>query len=163
MELDAAGRVFRPARRRARPGPGGGAARGGRRTTAGGLTAREVEVLRLVATGKTNREIAAALVISDHTVRRHLQNIFAKLGVPSRAAATAFAVPARPASEPAAWHKRTTPHAPGLVRVVRWQAPGSSVRMPSCELVPRTRPEFAPDMRRSAGHARAVRDRRGGG
>jgi DNA-binding NarL/FixJ family response regulator len=48
-------------------------------------------VLRLVAAGKSNREIAAALVISDHTVRRHLQNIFAKLGVSSRAAATAFA------------------------------------------------------------------------
>jgi DNA-binding NarL/FixJ family response regulator len=58
---------------------------------ASGLTAREVQVLRLVAAGKTNREIATALVISDHTVRRHLQNIFAKLGVSTRAAATAFA------------------------------------------------------------------------
>jgi ATP/maltotriose-dependent transcriptional regulator MalT len=58
---------------------------------AGGLTAREVEVLRLVAAGKTNAEIATALVVSDHTVRRHLQNIFVKLGVSSRAAATAFA------------------------------------------------------------------------
>jgi len=56
-----------------------------------GLTARELEVLRLVAAGKSNREIASELVISDHTVRRHLQNIFAKLGVSSRAAATAFA------------------------------------------------------------------------
>jgi DNA-binding NarL/FixJ family response regulator len=56
-----------------------------------GLTARELQVLRLVAAGRSNREIAAALVISDHTVRRHLQNIFAKLGVSSRAAATAFA------------------------------------------------------------------------
>jgi ATP/maltotriose-dependent transcriptional regulator MalT len=56
-----------------------------------GLTAREVEVLRLIAAGKTNREIASALVISEHTVARHVQNIFAKLGVPSRAAATAFA------------------------------------------------------------------------
>jgi ATP/maltotriose-dependent transcriptional regulator MalT len=56
-----------------------------------GLTTREVEVLRLVAAGKTNREIATALVISDHTVRRHLQNIFARLGVSTRAAATAFA------------------------------------------------------------------------
>ena len=51
----------------------------------GGLTAREVEVLRLVASGKTNRAIAKALVISDHTVRRHLQNIFNKIGVSSRA------------------------------------------------------------------------------
>jgi DNA-binding CsgD family transcriptional regulator len=58
---------------------------------ASGLTAREVQVLRLVAAGKTNREIATALVISDHTARRHLQNIFAKLGVSTRAAATAFA------------------------------------------------------------------------
>jgi DNA-binding NarL/FixJ family response regulator len=56
-----------------------------------GLTAREAEVLRLVATGRTNRDIAAALVLSEHTVARHLQNIFAKLGVSSRAAATAFA------------------------------------------------------------------------
>ncbi|MCI0633622.1 MAG: LuxR C-terminal-related transcriptional regulator [Actinobacteria bacterium] len=56
-----------------------------------GVTAREAEVLRLVATGKTNRDIAVELVISEHTVARHLQNIYAKLGVPSRAAATAFA------------------------------------------------------------------------
>ena len=48
-------------------------------------------MLRLVAVGKSNRDIAAALSISDHTARRHLQNIFAKLGVSSRAAATAFA------------------------------------------------------------------------
>jgi DNA-binding CsgD family transcriptional regulator len=56
-----------------------------------GLTARELQVLRLVAGGKSNREIAAELFISDHTARRHLQNIFRKLGVSSRAAATAFA------------------------------------------------------------------------
>ncbi|MFS8585248.1 MAG: helix-turn-helix transcriptional regulator, partial [Acidimicrobiia bacterium] len=58
---------------------------------AGTLSAREREVLRLVATGRTNREIASALVISEHTVGRHLQNIFAKLGLSSRAAATAYA------------------------------------------------------------------------
>ena len=56
-----------------------------------GLSRRELEVLRLVAAGMTNREIAAALVISEHTVARHVQNIFAKLGLSSRAAATAFA------------------------------------------------------------------------
>ena len=56
-----------------------------------GLTARELEVLRLVAAGKTNREIASELVVSEHTVARHLQNIFHKLGVTSRTAATAFA------------------------------------------------------------------------
>jgi DNA-binding CsgD family transcriptional regulator len=56
-----------------------------------GLSPRELEVLRLVATGKSNRQIAATLVISEHTAARHVQNIFAKLRVSSRAAATAFA------------------------------------------------------------------------
>jgi DNA-binding CsgD family transcriptional regulator len=56
-----------------------------------GLTARELEVLRLVASGKSNKEIALALVISEHTVARHVQNIFTKLGVPSRTAAGAYA------------------------------------------------------------------------
>jgi DNA-binding CsgD family transcriptional regulator len=56
-----------------------------------GLTARELEVLRLVVGGKSNKEIAAALVISEHTAARHMQNIFAKLDVSSRAAAVAFA------------------------------------------------------------------------
>jgi len=58
---------------------------------AGGLTAREGQVLRLVAAGKSNRAIAADLAISEHTVARHVQNIFAKLDVSSRSAATAFA------------------------------------------------------------------------
>lgn len=62
---------------------------------ASGLTERESEVLGLAAQGRTNREIATRLVLSEHTVRRHLQNIFAKLDVPSRAAA-------------AAWYERTT-------------------------------------------------------
>jgi DNA-binding CsgD family transcriptional regulator/tetratricopeptide (TPR) repeat protein len=56
-----------------------------------GLTPRELEVLRLVAAGKTNREIATLLVVSEHTVARHVQNILGKLRVPSRTAATAFA------------------------------------------------------------------------
>lgn len=57
----------------------------------GGLTDRQLEVLRLVAHGRTDREIAATLFISEHTVARHVSNIRSKLGVPSRAAATAFA------------------------------------------------------------------------
>jgi DNA-binding NarL/FixJ family response regulator len=57
----------------------------------GGLTERELEVLRLVARGHSNRAIAEALVVSPHTVARHLQNIFAKLDVGSRTAAAAFA------------------------------------------------------------------------
>ena len=57
----------------------------------GGLTSREVEVLALVATGSTNRAIATELVISEKTVARHVSNIFTKLGVSSRAAATAYA------------------------------------------------------------------------
>lgn len=58
---------------------------------AGGLTPREVEVLRLVATGRSNRAIAAELVLSEKTVARHVSNIFTKLGLSSRAAATAYA------------------------------------------------------------------------
>ena len=57
---------------------------------AGGLTAREVEVLRLVASGKTNRAIATDLFLSEKTVARHVSNIFAKLGLTSRSAATAY-------------------------------------------------------------------------
>jgi DNA-binding NarL/FixJ family response regulator len=63
----------------------------GRQPATGGLTARELEVLASVATGSTNRAIAAELVISEKTVARHLSNIFNKLGVSSRAAATAYA------------------------------------------------------------------------
>jgi DNA-binding NarL/FixJ family response regulator len=58
---------------------------------AAGLTAREVEVIRLVADGRSNRAIAAELVLSEKTVARHLANIYAKLGLSSRAAATAYA------------------------------------------------------------------------
>ncbi|GGU85989.1 hypothetical protein GCM10010275_21810 [Streptomyces litmocidini] len=89
LELGAARAVFE------RLGAGPDARRAGalltRRRLPGGLTAREAEVLRLVASGGTNEEIARALVISEHTVARYLNNVFAKLGVGSRAAATAYA------------------------------------------------------------------------
>jgi DNA-binding NarL/FixJ family response regulator len=91
MELDAARQVFE--RLSAGPDLARVAALTGatRRRTGSGLTAREVEVLRLVATGRTNRSIAAELFLSEKTVARHLSNIFTKLGVSSRAAATAYA------------------------------------------------------------------------
>ncbi|MEX2275528.1 MAG: response regulator transcription factor [Actinomycetota bacterium] len=57
----------------------------------GGLTDREIEVLTLVATGRTNRDVAEDLVLSEKTVARHLSNIFTKLGVSSRTEAAAFA------------------------------------------------------------------------
>jgi DNA-binding NarL/FixJ family response regulator len=56
-----------------------------------GLTARELEVVRLVASGKTNKAIAGELFLSEKTVDRHVSNIFTKIDVPSRAAATAWA------------------------------------------------------------------------
>jgi DNA-binding CsgD family transcriptional regulator len=56
-----------------------------------GLSPRELEVLRYVAGGKTNKEIATELVLSERTVERHVSNMFTKLGVSTRAAATAFA------------------------------------------------------------------------
>jgi DNA-binding NarL/FixJ family response regulator len=56
-----------------------------------GLTPREVEVLALVATGASNRDIAGRLVLSERTVARHVANIFVKIGVSTRAAATAYA------------------------------------------------------------------------
>jgi DNA-binding CsgD family transcriptional regulator len=59
--------------------------------SAHGLSARELEVLRLVAAGKTNKEIAKQLFLSERTVDRHVSNIFVKLEVPTRAAATAWA------------------------------------------------------------------------
>jgi DNA-binding NarL/FixJ family response regulator len=60
--------------------------------TAMGLSRREVEVLRLVAQGESNAAIAAQLHLSEHTVKRHIQNVLAKLGLPTRAAAAAHAV-----------------------------------------------------------------------
>jgi DNA-binding CsgD family transcriptional regulator len=55
-------------------------------------TRREAQVLRLIAAGKTNPQVAAELAVSRHTVKRHLDNLFAKLGLSSRAEATAFAL-----------------------------------------------------------------------
>jgi len=89
LELDAAGATFE----KLGAGPDLAAVRRlcgqPRRPTS--LTDRECEVLRLVAAGRTNREIADELVISTHTVGRHVQNIFVKIGLSSRAAATAYA------------------------------------------------------------------------
>lgn len=56
------------------------------------LTSRELEVLRLVAEGQTDRKVAERLVISPRTVNRHLSNIFSKLAVPSRTAAVAYVI-----------------------------------------------------------------------
>ena len=63
----------------------------GRADAAGQLTAREVDVLRLIAVGMSNRAIAADLVLSEKTVARHVSNILGKLNLGSRSAATAFA------------------------------------------------------------------------
>ena len=72
------------------------AAAGQRRRTAAphpaGLTDREVEVLRLIARGSANKQAAAALGISAKTVGRHLEHIYAKAGVTTRAGATLFAM-----------------------------------------------------------------------
>jgi DNA-binding CsgD family transcriptional regulator len=89
-ELDTADAIF--AALGARPDRAEVAAlRGLRDVRPGGLTAREVEVLICLAAGRTNREIAAALVISEKTVGRHLTHIFTKLRVTSRTAAAAYA------------------------------------------------------------------------
>ncbi|TMF30325.1 MAG: helix-turn-helix transcriptional regulator [Chloroflexi bacterium] len=90
MELDAAHRAFTSL------GAAPDAARvealsGKPAKPAGGLSAREVEVVRLIAAGKSNRSIATELFISEKTVARHVSNIFTKLGVSTRAAATAYA------------------------------------------------------------------------
>jgi DNA-binding CsgD family transcriptional regulator len=91
LELDAARRVF--AQLGAAPELARVATLTREKTEASahGLTARELQVLRLVATGKTNRAIATDLLLAEKTVDRHVTNIFSKLGVSSRAAATAYA------------------------------------------------------------------------
>ncbi|MRX43179.1 response regulator transcription factor [Agromyces kandeliae] len=94
-DRDAADVEFRGARETflalgAEPALAEAAARMGERRTRD-LTAREAEVLQLVSTGLTNRGIAERLTLSERTVDRHLSNIFAKLGVSTRSAATAYA------------------------------------------------------------------------
>ncbi|HET7034982.1 MAG TPA: HD domain-containing phosphohydrolase [Thermomicrobiaceae bacterium] len=73
-------------------GEHGAAAEWTRRGAPAGLTAREVEVLRLAATGLTRQQMAAALFVSERTIRSHLEHIYGKIGVSTRAAATLFAV-----------------------------------------------------------------------
>ena len=85
LEVDAARAVF------ARLGAAPDLAALAVRDETHGLSPRELQVLRLVATGETNKAIAAELVLSERTVERHVSNIFAKLAVSTRAAATAFA------------------------------------------------------------------------
>ncbi|NEE01829.1 helix-turn-helix transcriptional regulator [Phytoactinopolyspora halotolerans] len=90
LELDAAGAIFerlgatpdvqRVAELRSRPV-----------SRPDGLTSRELDVLRLVAQGRSNRQIAAELFISEHTVARHISNIFRKIDVASRSAAASYA------------------------------------------------------------------------
>jgi DNA-binding CsgD family transcriptional regulator len=91
LEIEAAARTFRdlgagPDLARAERLLGNGHPQKGH-----GLTSREMEVLEHVAAGETNREIGARLSISERTVERHLTNIYRKLRVSSRAAATAYA------------------------------------------------------------------------
>lgn len=91
MELDAARAAFLDLEARDALGATEAQMVSGTPGPAGGLTPREAEVLRLVAAGKTNRGIALDLFLSEKTVARHLSNIYAKLGISSRSAATAFA------------------------------------------------------------------------
>lgn len=89
MELEAAYEVYRQLG--AQPDAARLAHLGALPQASGRLTAREVQVLRQVASGKTNREVAEDLFLSEKTVARHLSNIYTKLDIPSRSAATAYA------------------------------------------------------------------------
>ena len=81
-----------PAPLRARATAGPEPAAGPRPSWPAGLTDREIEVLRLLATGASRREMARALSVSEHTVRHHLSHIYDKIGVRTRVAATLFAI-----------------------------------------------------------------------
>ncbi len=83
LDVDAVACVLAAAGRRAAPSPPRWPA---------GLTDREVEVLCLIARGRSNREVAERLFISAKTVGRHVENLYAKIGVSSRAAAAVFAM-----------------------------------------------------------------------
>jgi HD-GYP domain-containing protein (c-di-GMP phosphodiesterase class II) len=83
LDGDAVACVLAAAGRGPAPSPAGGPTE---------LTDREVEVLRLIARGRTNREVAERLVISPRTVGRHVENLYRKIGVSSRAAAAVFAM-----------------------------------------------------------------------
>src|SRR5215471_5010213 len=76
---------------------------------AGGLTLREVEVLSLIAAGETNKQIASRLVISEHTVARHVQNMLQKLGCSSRASLAVFRGRTQPGA-PRDWLEVTMRH-----------------------------------------------------
>jgi DNA-binding CsgD family transcriptional regulator len=91
MELDAARWVFRQLEAAPDLARVDALTRKPATTAAGALTTRELQVLRLVAAGQTNRSIAADLFLSERTVERHMSNILTKLAVSSRAAATAYA------------------------------------------------------------------------
>ncbi|MET0212737.1 MAG: response regulator transcription factor [Vicinamibacterales bacterium] len=91
LELDTARRLFSELNAEPSLARMAGQSGGDALQSAGLLSEREVQVLRLLAAGKTNRNIAEELFISDKTVARHVSNIFDKLGVSSRTAATAWA------------------------------------------------------------------------
>jgi ATP/maltotriose-dependent transcriptional regulator MalT len=91
MELDAARQVFQELGAAPDLAQLARVSRTAALEAAGGLTTREVQVLALVAAGKSNRAIATELFLSEKTVERHLSNIFTKLGVGSRTAAAAYA------------------------------------------------------------------------